>query len=131
MSENTSCSSINAEQRHHLCLPARKNQSDHHNRKYTFQAVSKQSHCTGFLAEGTQCIRCSGIAASVLPNVGFMHFPNDIGCLKKSKHITDQNTNQTFRHFTQLFSPRSRIINFREVPRKPNASLTLFSMYLV
>ena len=131
MSENTSCSGINAEQRYHLCRPVCKNQSDHHNRKHTFQAVANQRHCPCLLSESTQGICRSCVAASMLTNIGFVHFSDDIGCLEKPKHIANQNTNQTFRHFTQLFSPRSRIINFREVPLKPKASLTLFSMYLV
>ena len=65
------------------------------------------------------------------PNICFVYFSNNVRSLKQAKNIAYQNTDQTFQHFTQLFSPRSRIINFREVPRNPNASRTLFSIYLV
>ena len=70
----------------------------------------------------------SCIAASMFTDICLMHLSNNIRSLKQSKNITDQKAYQTFSHFIQLFSPRSRIINFSGVPRKPNASLTLFSI---
>ena len=53
----------------------------------------------------------------------------DRGELKKSACISNCNTNQAFHDYS--FSPRSRIMNFSDVPANPKASLILFSRYLV
>ena len=59
-------------------------------------------------------------------------FPYNIGCLEKSKHISDQQDNTKRSVILSVSFPfLSRIINFREVPLKPNASRILFSRYLV
>ncbi len=131
MSKHASRSCINREQRQDIRTFFFKDQSYRNNCKHAFQAVSQKCHCSGFFSKGTQRIRCARISASMLTDICFVYFSNNVRSLKQAKNIAYQNTDQTFQHFTQLFSPRSRIINFREVPRNPNASRTLFSIYLV
>ena len=131
MSQHTSCRSIKCKQRQNICTFFFKNEAYNKNCKHTFQAVSQKGHCPCFLAKCAQRIRCARISASMLTDICFVQSSNNVRSLKQAKNIPYQNTDQTFQHFTQLFSPRSRIINFREVPRNPNASRTLFSIYLV
>ena len=58
-----------------------------------------------------------------------MQLSINIGSLKQTEQIADGYTDQTFHH--SLFSFLSLIMNFRGVPRNPNASRILFSIYLV
>ena len=96
-----------------------------HNCEHTFQAVSQKCHCSCFFA--------TVYAAHSL----FLHFRfHACGYLllcafpimitrsgTGQKHSLSEYRSIRSIHFTQLFSPvRSRIINFREVPRNPNAS---------
>ena len=128
MTKDTACCRIDCKQRHDISGRVTEAQSHDHDRQHTFEAVAKKRHRAGFFAKRAQGIGGSCIATSMFTDICLMHLSNNIRSLKQSKNITYQKAYQTFSHFIQLFSPRSRIINFSGVPWKPNASLTLFSM---